>query len=110
MPKTIPEIFISYRREERSIQIVHELERRLKESKQPFRVITDENDIAVHGDISAFMNRLGTSRFVIVVLSREYLESRHCMNELLGLSKNRNIKKRIFPIVFPCLVESQDHG
>ena len=61
----------------------------------------DVRDAPYKADIGAFMQRLGQSSYVILVISDSYLKSRNCMYEALELLKNEDFNDRIFPIVLP---------
>ncbi|MEO6687065.1 MAG: toll/interleukin-1 receptor domain-containing protein [Dyadobacter sp.] len=63
------------------------------------KLTSDKTDLNFRELISSFMQRLGQSNHVVVVISDRYLKSANCMFELLEISKNGDFKKRIFPIV-----------
>src|SRR5690349_13927085 len=93
------EVFISYRWAEPSQTIAEEVFNALSKSPYSFSVIKDDKTLGYKGDIAAFMERIGHGKFVVVIISHEYLRKRHCMNELVLLTKNEDFLKRIFPIV-----------
>lgn len=68
-------------------------------SKIGISIIRDKNEIQYKDSLERFMNRVRSSDFVIILLSKEYLESRNCLYELFELFKEKDHKKLILPIV-----------
>lgn len=73
-------------------------------TKSDYPVFRDKNNMGYRDGIKAFMDRIGKSAFVIVVLSDKYLRSSYCMYELTEIYKNSalntdTMRKKIFPIV-----------
>jgi len=64
-----------------------------------YNVKRDTMDLGYKGLISAFMQELGRSDCIVVVLSDKYLKSPFCMFELLGISRHHDFHDRICPIV-----------
>lgn len=69
------------------------------------------NGVIIERDIKAvkyresfkkYMEKLGAGDYVIAVIDKSYLESHHCMFELLEVHKNKQFRKRIFPVILPC--------
>ncbi|MCW3122655.1 MAG: hypothetical protein JWQ38_2147, partial [Flavipsychrobacter sp.] len=45
------------------------------------------------------METIGKGKYVIVILSNEYLMSENCMFEMLEIKNHGSINQRVFPIV-----------
>ncbi|MBP5973231.1 leucine-rich repeat domain-containing protein [Brasilonema sp. CT11] len=93
------EIFISYTwRDKDSMPYVEQLEKTFKE--KGIKIIRDTNAV---GDYKArfkeFMQRIGRGKWIIAVISDQYLKSENCMFELVQIAKNGDFYKRIFPII-----------
>ena len=61
--------------------------------------IRDEEDLKYKGSLRKFMQRISEGRYVITIISDEYLKSKYCMEELLGIEANGNFEERVFPLV-----------
>lgn len=71
------EVFISYaRKAERSL--IEEL----KSSEEGWNVLYDENSLKSNGSIKVLEKEIGGAEYIIILLSKEYFQSRHCMREL----------------------------
>lgn len=92
-----PEIFVSYAWEPDSEKIVDKFETTCK--TRGLKLVRDKTDLQFKGIISNFMKTLGRGRYILVVLSEQYLKSHNCMIELSEIVKNGNFYDRIFPIV-----------
>ena len=92
-------VFVSYARESESMRIVDEMEKFFAE--RGIRIARDIKDIDYKDSIEAFEQRIGRGQCIIIVISDKYLHSKHCMHELVEVDKNREVRKRIFPIVLP---------
>lgn len=90
-------IYISYNWEEKSNNTVNHLEHVLKSSG--FAVKRDKHDCNYRDNIRSFMEAIRQGQYVIVVLSKKYLESENCMLELSGIMQHPDYEHRIFPIV-----------
>jgi hypothetical protein len=69
-------------------------------------VFRDRNELTYGDSVDSFMNRIGTGKVVIRVISDKYLKSRYCMDEALRIErylKNESMhverKARIYTIV-----------
>jgi hypothetical protein len=93
------EVFISYAWGGESGSVVDDLEKLLKDNE--LNVLRDIDQINYKDNINSFMKRLGIGKYIIVILSKKYLESPNCMYELVQISKNGHFSDRIFPIVLP---------
>jgi len=93
-------VFISYAWGEETNEreaIVNQLDQSLQ--KRGLKIIRDKRDLGYKGMIREFMERIGESSCVIVVLSDKYLRSKNCMYELVEIAENKDFINRIFPIV-----------
>jgi hypothetical protein len=82
-----------YNREE----VVKILEEKLKENG--IRVFKDKNEMTYGDSIDSFMNRIGTGKAVLRVVSDKYLKSRYCMDEALRIHKYAGNDKRVFTLI-----------
>lgn len=67
--------------------------------KAGLRVTLDKHDLGYRESITAFMQNLGKAEAIILVISQKYLHSEYCMYELLQIYENKDIHRRIFPVV-----------
>lgn len=95
MPAT--EVYVSHAWGGESDEILKKVVNRLE--KEKIKVIYDHKDLKYRGKISTFMEELGKSKAVIIIVSNKYLHSEYCMFELLQIYKNNQFLHRIFPIV-----------
>jgi formylglycine-generating enzyme required for sulfatase activity len=92
------EVFISYTWGGESEAFVNKLHKVLVD--KGFNVLLDKVDIQFKGNIKEFMQRLGSGKAIIVVISDKYLQSHNCMYEIVEIKKKGDFIKRIFPIIF----------
>ena len=59
----------------------------------------DKKDIRYWGSIEEFMNSIRNANFSILIISDNYLKSKNCMYEVLQVMKEKDCRKRIFPLV-----------
>jgi hypothetical protein len=64
-----------------------------------YNMIRDKQDLGYKGNIQSFMELIGKGAYVVVVISDKYLRSQNCMFEMLEIMNNKDVEKRIFPIV-----------
>ncbi len=108
------EVYISYAWGNKTKKGLHRQEvfndvfNALKDSK--FEVIVDFEAIKYKGSISSFMTKLGTARFVVIVVSDQYLKSKSCMFEVTQILQQKNLHSRIFPIILPDVDIYSSHG
>jgi len=95
--KGIPAIFISYAWGSESEAIAESIEKEFQKRELP--IIRDKNDLGYKGRIKDFMEQIGRSKYVILVISNKYLRSVNCMFELVQIFKNQHFYERIFPVV-----------
>jgi hypothetical protein len=92
-----PEIFISYGWGGESERVAITVYSALKDKE--YNIIRDKINLRYKGNIKQFMQRISRGKFIIVIISDKYLKSENCMYEMLEIKRNRNVYKRIFPIV-----------
>ena len=94
-----PEVFISYKWGGDSEALVDEIQSRLEE--RGILVTRDKSEVRYRDSVEQFMRRIGTGKCVVVVLSREYLQSKNCMFELTEIASRAEFASRVYPIVMP---------
>lgn len=100
MPDYEQAVFISYAWGEDTDEreaIVNQLDQSLQ--KRGLKIVRDKRDLGYKGSIRNFMERVGESNCVIVVISDQYLRSKNCMYELVEIAENKQFADRIFPII-----------
>lgn len=90
------EVFVSYAWTDESRAIVDHLEKTL--SLAGVRLLRDRNEVKFKDSITAFMERIGRGRCIVLVLSKHFLESKYCMFELTEIARRGDIQQRVFPI------------
>jgi hypothetical protein len=96
--ESAPEIFISYSWKEPSDAVADELEAVL--AARHLQVVRDKSNLGYKGLIREFMDRVGKARYVILILSDDYLRSENCMYELLQIAAGE-LSTRVFPLILP---------
>lgn len=93
--KIKPSIFISYANKDKLIsnRLKHKL------SKKGFEIITDEHALNYRGSIYDFINNIEEIKFFILLISEDYLKSRHCMFEFNEISRNQSILDKCFLLI-----------
>ncbi len=91
------EILVSYAWGGESERTVDELEQAF--AARGLKIVRDKKDLGYKGSIAAFEARIGQGGAVIVIVNDKYLRSKHCMNELVSASENKNLRARLFPVV-----------
>lgn len=97
MLNKIPSIFLSYSWAD--IGIADEIDNDFKSIGISF--IRDTRDLGYKENMKEFMSRIGTHDFVLLLISKNYLESENCMYEVLELINNKDYRERILPIILP---------
>jgi tetratricopeptide (TPR) repeat protein len=59
----------------------------------------DVRDVGYKGNLKDFMKRVHESDFVLLLISKDYLESKNCMYEALEMFEDPNFKRKILPIL-----------
>ena len=95
------DIYISYSWSDE--QIVNEIDNEFQ--CQGIELKRDKREATYKANLKEFMQKIGRSESVILVVSDKYLKSRNCMYEVLELIKNEDFNSRIFPIVLPDAVK-----
>ncbi|PCI29610.1 MAG: hypothetical protein COB67_03805 [SAR324 cluster bacterium] len=90
-------LFISYRRQGESRELVNKLEEAC--TGEEFRLMRDDRELGYLDDIQKFMKRLTQAEQIVVVISDEYLRSESCMFELTEMYRHGEFFDRVFPIV-----------
>jgi len=67
--------------------------------RQGIMLMRDKKEVSYKGDIREFMQKLGDGGAVVVIVSDNYLKSKHCMHEALMLMAHRDFIERVYPIV-----------
>jgi tetratricopeptide (TPR) repeat protein len=89
------QIFISYAwKDETFVDLVDDMFK-----SYGLTLIRDKRDLADMGNIKEFMKRVKTSDYVIMVISRAYVQSKNCMYEVLEFLQSDKVEERVLPIV-----------
>lgn len=67
--------------------------------KKDIELHRDTIDIGAWDSIKNYMQSLGNSDYVILLISDAYLKSENCMYEVLEVMRDRRYKEKIFPVV-----------
>ena len=94
-----PEVFISYKWGGDSEALVDEIQSRLEE--RGILVTRDKSEVRYRDSVEQFMRRIGTGKCVMVILSKDYLQSKNCMFELTEIASRPEFASRVYPIVMP---------
>jgi Tfp pilus assembly protein PilF len=62
-------------------------------------LLRDVRDMTFKQNIKDFMKRVHKSDFVLLLISKDYLESKNCMYEALEMFQNEDFKRKILPIL-----------
>ena len=73
--------------------IVSDIEKALNKN---FNVVIDKKYIKYKDNIKEFEERLGKGDKIVLVISDNFLKSKHCMYEVLKIQEKGNVYKRIF--------------
>ena len=92
--KPMPQIFLSYRWS--NSDIADAIDNDFKAIGIIF--LRDVRDVKYRGSIKEFMNRVGKSDFIVMIISDEYLRSINCMYEVMELLNSHEFEKRILPV------------
>lgn len=68
-------------------------------SKIGINLTRDQRDIKYRKSIKEYMKTIRSSEYVLMVISKDYLESINCMYEVLEFIKDSDYKERILPLV-----------
>lgn len=97
VPGDTKEVFVSYSWEEQSTELIDQLQKALDGSG--IKVHRDRDELKYKESIWEFMRRMGDGKCVIVVISKDYLQSTSCMFELLEIAGRGDVRDRVFPVV-----------
>lgn len=97
--KIKPLIFISYAWNDRDrvFPLIDNLKDKLASSE--FDFVTDEISLNYKGSISDFMKRDGIGKYVILIITHNYLTSQNCMFEFNEILRNDKFNDKYFPII-----------
>ncbi len=90
------EIFISYSTANKDF--VDKIDAFFHE-KFNLRLVRDTRDLKYKGNVDEFMQRVRTADRVLVLVSKDFLQSKFCMYEMMELLKDLNHKEKILPIL-----------
>lgn len=93
------EVFVSYKWGGAADALVDQMVDQL--AARGLVVTRDRNVLRYRDPIRRFMRRLGSGKFVIVVLDDAYLKSKNCMFELTEVAARDDFAKAVFPVVLP---------
>jgi hypothetical protein len=68
-------------------------------SQNGVTITRDRRDLKYKQSIKEFMNSIRHAEYVIMIISREYLQSKNCMYEVMEFVKNSDFKDKIIPII-----------
>ena len=93
-----PKIYISYKGTGQSKKITDLL---IEQGKSiGYKMINYKSNLEFRGRTWEFMKRIGWQKYIIVVVSDEYLKSEYCMFEFKEIMRNgKKFEERVFPIV-----------
>lgn len=105
--RTLPYVYVSYNWMTECDKIADEFCDKAKLNHLPYR--RDKVHIRYRDSITDFMNQLRVGKYVVVILSKEYLEAFNCMYELTGIMEHEDFRDRIFPIVLNDSIRDDDY-
>lgn len=90
-----PQVFISYSWKDKDIADTLDKDW----DAVGLKLIRDVRDLAYKQNIKDFMTRVNESDYVLLLISRGYLESKNCMYEALEMFEKPSFKEKILPIL-----------
>lgn len=95
-----PEIFISYKHTGESENVADKLFE--SGTEKGLNIKYDKADLKYKGRTWEFMERIGWGKYIIVIVSDDYLKSEYCMYEFKEIvSRGGKMDDRVFPVVMP---------
>lgn len=91
------QIFITYKHSDAIADKINAVTNGLKANGIQYSI--DRDDLRYRENIREYEEEIGRASKVIIFVIPEYLESPHCMYELIGIIRNKNLVKRVFPLV-----------
>jgi GTPase SAR1 family protein len=91
------EVLVSYAWTDPSKAIVDQIEKLCKD--RSITLHRDKSEMRYRDSIRDFMESIGRGKCIVVVVSKDYLESADCMFELTEIAARGGIRDRIFPVV-----------
>lgn len=92
--KTVPTIFLSY--SWHNLTTADIIDRDFSNIGITF--LRDQRDAIYRSSLTEFMQRVGKSDFVVMLISDEFLKSEYCMYEMTELLNTHEFEKRILPV------------
>lgn len=105
--ETLPYVYVSYSWAPACSNIADDFCDKSKLNHLPYR--RDKEHIRYRDSITEFMNLLREGKYVVVILSKEYLEAFNCMYELMGIMEHEDYRDRIFPIVLDDSIRDDEY-
>lgn len=68
-------------------------------SDNSIKITRDKRDLKYKQSIKEFMKTIRDAEFVVMIISKDYLQSKNCMYEVSEFVKNNDFKNRIIPII-----------
>jgi tetratricopeptide (TPR) repeat protein len=90
-----PTIFLSY--SWKNVSVADEIDNDFKSIGITFK--RDVRDAPYRTSIKEFMQQIGKTDFVLMIISDEYLRSENCMYEVTELLNTHEFNKRVLPII-----------
>jgi hypothetical protein len=78
--------------------IVNELKLAFKKSR--IEILMDDDQVLFKDSYRNFYDKIGNSKFVIMLITDSFLKDKICMSIAFQLSKYKDFTERVFPIVF----------
>lgn len=91
---TVPNIFLSYSWQNRTTADIIDQDF----SNIGIIFLRDQRDAAYRSSLKEYMQRIGKSDFVVILISDEFLKSEYCMYEMTELLNTHEFEKRILPV------------
>jgi hypothetical protein len=92
-----PKIYISYSWSLESDSVANTIEADWQAAG--LEIIRDKNVLRYKDSLSDYMRSMDSGDYVLLLISKGYLESKNCMFEVLELFKNPDFKNKVLPII-----------
>jgi len=69
--------------------------------KASLEIFIDEEQVKFKDSYEKYYEKIGNSKFVIMLITDNFLQDKNCMSIAYQLSKYKDFNNRVFPIVFP---------
>jgi tetratricopeptide (TPR) repeat protein len=94
-----PKIYISYSWSPESLAIADTIDKDW--AAAGITLIRDKRDLGYKQSLRAFMQGMSKGDYVLVIISKGYLESKNCMFEALELFQDPAFQDKILPVITP---------